>query len=83
MTPKDFEDYLVRIRFELNSSFKETDKVSDFDVYTKLILDHQEIIAKALFNELDNINSNISRLRTDLLRDNREKFTTIMDKLSE
>ena len=60
-----------------------TDKVSDFDVYTKLILDHQEIIAKALFNELDNINSNISRLRTDLLRDNREKFTTIMDKLSE
>lgn len=83
MTPQDFEDYLVRIRVELNSTFKEADKVTDFDVYTKLVLDHQENIAKGLFNELYNIHLSISKLRGDLLSDNREKFNEIMKKLSE
>jgi|GEM_PF-6713385 len=83
MTPKEFEDYLVHIRAELNSAFKEAGDITDFDVYTKLILGHQERIAKGLFDELYNIHLAISKLRGDLLSDNREKFTEIMKKLSE
>ncbi|TGD56543.1 hypothetical protein [Flavobacterium humi] len=83
MTPEEFENYLFRTRAELNSSFKEANEITDFDVYIKLVLDHQERIAKVLFDELYSINVAISKFRGDLMNDNRKRFTMIMDKLSE
>ena len=83
MTVKEFENFLIQTRAQLNDVFKNTQNVQDLDVYIKTVLDYQEIVAKTMFKELSELRKDILKARGDLLRDNRERFEKIMNKLSE
>lgn len=82
MTPKEFEDLLVRTRLELTDSFKHGE-VAEQETYVKAILDYQELIARYLFNEFHSTQERMTKYRGDILKDNREKFETIMAKLDK
>ena len=83
MTVKEFEDFLINTKVQLMDAFQKSQNISDLDVYIKTVLDYQEIIAKGLFKELNEIRIEISNCRGDILKDNRERFTEIMEKLNK
>lgn len=83
MTVREFEDFLIQTRVQLNDAFKNTQNIQDLDVYIKTVLDYQEIVSKTMFKELSELRKDILNARGDLLKDNRERFEKIMNKLSE
>ena len=82
MTEQEFEGFLIQTRSKLTESYK-AGNISDLDVYTKLTLDYQELIAKIIFNEIKELKKEIFTARGDIIKDNRERFTLIMNKLCE
>lgn len=80
MTPKEFEDYLVQTRAALVEALRHGE-VTDFDTYTKIVLDFQELIAKKLFNQFNETQVMINQAKSTILQDNRERFTQIMKEL--
>ena len=78
MTPQEFDNLLLKTKTELIDVLKHG-KVEGFDIYTKAILDHQEIIARGLFNNFNATLVSIERLRTDI----RERDIKLMEKLKE
>lgn len=83
MTVIEFEDFLINTKVQLLDAFQKSENISDLDVYIKTVLDYQEIIAKGLFKELNEIKLEIANCRGDILKDNRERFTEVMKKLNE
>ena len=82
MTAKEFEDLVTTTKVTLSDAFKHG-TASDLEICTKVILDYQEIIAKAIFNEFKNTQDMIVNLRGDILKDNRERFEKIMIELDK
>ena len=80
MTPTEFDLLVATANAELISAFK-NGKVEDLDVYTKMILDYQQVIAKELFKELYQIRIDMTQIKGDLLKDSRLRFEEIMKKL--
>jgi len=83
MKIEEFENYLITTRSKLVDAFKQNGEVSELDVHTKLILDYQDQIFASLFRELENLQKNLISVKGDLLKDNRERFKTIMEKLNQ
>lgn len=83
MTAKEFEDFLTQSKAQLLEAFEKFENIKDLDIYIKTVLDFQEIVAKKMFIELNSIKFDIANMRGDLLKDSRERFKTIMGKLSE
>ena len=82
MTPKEFEDLLVRTRAELSAAFKHGE-VKDIDAHTKIVLDYHQIVARALFDEFYKTQVLMTNLRGDIIKDNRERFRKIMEELNK
>lgn len=82
MTPQQFDSFLVEKRAELLTAFK-TVEPKDIDIYTKLILDHQEQIAKALFNSFSNTQALVLNAKSDIIKDNQQRFELMMKELKE
>jgi len=49
-------------------------EVTDSDVTTKLILDYNEKIAKAVFKKLDEIDQRLTTIKGDIINDSKDRF---------
>lgn len=83
MTVKQFDDYLNVKRAEFMEGFQDIKDIKDQDLYTKMVLDHQESIAKGLFDKLDSIQGAILNSQSKMLEDNRKRFTILMKEIEE
>jgi len=81
MTPIEFDYYLITTRAKLVDAYKQNGEVTELDVYTKLTLDYQDQIFTSLFHELNNLQKNLNLVKSELLKDNRERFEIIMKKI--
>lgn len=75
MTPQEFENLLIRTKAQLIEAFQHG-SVSNDDVTTKAILDYQQQIANALFEE-------IARTRAILIKDNFDRFQMVTKKIDD
>jgi len=83
MKIEEFENNLITTRSKLVDAFKQNGEVSELDVHTKLTLDYLDQIFTSLFRELENLQKNLISVKGDLLKDNRERFQSIMEKLNQ
>lgn len=82
MTPKQFEEQLAITRGNLMAAFK-NGPTTDFDTYTKLVIDHHEHMTRALFNELYALQTEINTMKSDILKDIRERHQLLMKEINE
>ncbi|WP_409417121.1 hypothetical protein [Flavobacterium sp. PS2] len=82
MTIDQFDQHLITTRAQFIAVFNQNSEVTELDIHTKLILDYQDLIAKSLFSELNNLKKDLITIKGDILKDNRERFELIINKLN-